>query len=440
MSRRKKLPTEPFTAAIRKQHHDGTGLTEHDGRRLRVFGALPGEAIRARYRFGRPFRGQAEVVDILQPAPQRVAPRCPHFGQCGGCALQHMDYVAQLEFKQGKVLGLLTDQGLAPEQVLPPLTAGPWYYRRKARLSVRDVPAKGRVLVGFREQDKRFVVDMRECHTLEKRVAGRLESLSRLLGTMDARRTIPQIEVSCGDEDCALIFRHLEPLSGDDADRLLAFEADTGMAVWLQSKGPDTVCRLGAGRHELSYRLPEQDVTIAFLPQDFTQVNGGLNRLMVGQALNLLAPGPEHRVLELFCGLGNFTLPLARRARFVAGLEGDAGLLRRARDNAERNGLRNVDFRQADLYAGNPAADWPQGGFDRVLLDPPRSGAAEVLAPVADSGASKLLYVSCNPETLARDAGMLVARFGFRLLAAGAMDMFPQTAHVEAMALFVREP
>ncbi len=438
MSRRKKLPTEPFQAQIQKQHADGAGITEHAGRRLKVFGALPGEEVSARYRFGRQFKGQAELLQILRAASDRVEPRCPHFGVCGGCALQHMDYGAQLEFKEGLLLGMLADAGLKPGRVLPPLTAGQWHYRRKARLSVRDVPAKGRVLVGFREQDRRFVADMHECHTLDQRVSTRLEQLSELIATLRARRAIPQVEVSCGDECCALVFRHLEPLAAEDLAKLESFEARSGFAIWLQPGGPDTVCRHGPGQRELSYRLPEQDVTIAFEPQDFIQINAGLNRLMVRQALDLLGTGAGDRVLDLFCGVGNFTLPLARNAAVVVGLEGDSKLVRRARQNAECNGLANAEFLQADLYGAAIGADWTAGAFTQVLLDPPRSGAAEVLPSVADSGAGKVLYVSCNPETLARDARLLAADHGYRLVAAGIMDMFPQTSHVESMALFER--
>jgi len=440
VARRGKLPEEPFELAIGALSRDGRGLADHGGRTLEVRDALPGERVVARHLFGRRFRGQAATLEVLDAAADRVTPKCPHFGVCSACSLQHLAYPAQLEFKQELLLGALREAGgVEPERILPPLAAACWGYRRKARLSVRYVEAKGRALVGFRERDGRFVTAMRECHVLDARVAGRLDDLSELVTGLAARGSIPQIEVTCGDDRCALVLRHLEPLGEGDLRALAGFESRSGLAVLLQPAGPDSVRPLGGQAPYLSYVLPDFGVRFEFEPLDFIQVNGALNRAMVARALELLEVQRGDRVLDLFCGLGNFSLPVATRCRHVTAVEGDAGLVERARLNAEHNGLRNVEFICADLYAGTSDLSIADGEFARVLLDPPRSGAEQVLPLVGGSGASRVVYVSCNPETLARDAGLLVERHGFRLSAAGIMDMFPQTTHIESMAVFERE-
>lgn len=440
MSRRKKLPEEPFELEIASLLENGRGQATHGEKLLEVHGALPGERVLARYLFGRRFRGQAETLEVKQESGDRVEPRCPHFGTCSACSLQHLGHRAQLEFKQATMLSHLGKQGgVTPGLVLPPLSASRWNYRRKARLSVRYVKAKGRALVGFRERDGRFVTDMQECHVLDAAVVSHLGTLSELITTLDGREQIPQIEVSCGDDRCALIFRHLEPLSASDVQALEQFADHSEMAVYLQPKGPDSIRPLRNEEPGLGYALPEFQVHFDFEPLDFIQVNADLNRVMIGQALELLDAHSGDRVLDLFCGLGNFSLPLARVCHEVAGLEGDPGLVERARQNAARNGLENVHFTQADLYAEEPRVDFAAGGFNKVLLDPPRSGAEKVLPMIADSAATRVVYVSCNPETLGRDAGLLVDRHGFSLKSAGIMDMFPQTPHIEAMALFERE-
>lgn len=439
MGRGRRLPAEPFDLGIDSLDSAGAGLGQHGERALRVWGGLPGEQVQARYLFGRRFRGQAEVLAVHERSPDRIEPRCPHFGTCSACALQHLDDDAQLAFKQDQLIDELRRAGApTPEKMLEPLSTGRWQYRRKARLSVRNVPAKGRVLVGFRERDGRFVTDMTECHTLAAPVASQLTALSALVGELDARDQLPQIEATCGDDSCALVFRHMEPLSEADVARLRAFEGTTGLRVYLQSKGPETVRPLNEGPSQLSYTLPAHDIEMTFEPLDFVQVNGELNRAMIDQALALLAPEPGDHVLDLFCGLGNFTLPLARRVARVTGLEGADTLVARARESATRNGIDNADFHAVDLYAEPASAQWPVDRADRVLLDPPRPGAGPLLSRIAATGARRLVYVSCNPKTLASDAQELVAEHGFRLAAAGIMDMFPQTAHIEAMALFER--
>ncbi len=439
MPRRRKLPAEPFAAEIGPLSASGRGSCAHDGTLLEVRDALPGERVRARYLFGRRFRGQAETLEVLEASPDRVDPFCPHFNTCSACTLQHMELPTQLAFKQQVLFDQLAQAGVpAPERVLPPLQAETRHYRRKARLSVRHVKGKGRVLVGFRERDGRFVADISECHTLPLRIAAQLTALSKLAGTLEAFASIPQIEVTCGDERCALIFRHLVPLPEGDLDTLRQFARDSGLAILLQAKGPDSVTALEPADPGLAYSLPEHGLEFRFEPLDFVQVNAGLNRLMIRQALALLEPGPNDVMLDLFCGLGNFTLPLAQRCGLVTGIEGDAGLVQRANENAERNGMGNVVFEQSDLYSASTHGPWAGRRFSKVLLDPPRSGAEQVLPLIAATGAARVLYVSCNPATLARDAGLLVNEHGFHLQAAGAMDMFPHTTHVESMALFGR--
>jgi len=435
---RRRLSTDPFRVSIDGLNADGMGVAEYEGRPLAVRDALPGETVQARYLLGRRFRGQAETLAVEHASADRAPAQCPSYGTCGACALQHMSGEAQLAFKQRLLLDSLAREGQAPDRVLPPLAGAPWSYRRKARLSVREVRAKERVLVGFRERDGRFVTDMSECHVLYAPVARHLGALAELLQALDGRAGIPQVEVCCGDEACALVFRHLEPLSERDLERLAGFSSATGLQVHLQHGGVETVRPLRNDYAPLSYRLPEFGLEFVFGPLDFVQVNGPLNHLMVRQALELLDLRPGHRVLDLFCGLGNFSLPTALEAGEVVGLEGAPELVGRAVANATRNGIPNVRFEVADLQAAGGPEAWPPGAWDRVLLDPPRSGARAVLPRVAGCGAGRVVYVSCNPVTLASDVALMVGSLGYRLAAAGIMDMFPQTPHVESMAVLER--
>jgi 23S rRNA (uracil1939-C5)-methyltransferase len=438
--KRKPLPTEPVAADIESLSHDGRGVCHVEGKAVFVPGALPGEKVLFRYTRRARRHDEGVVEQVLTPAPERVAPRCAHFGVCGGCALQHMDPAAQVHLKQGLLAEALARIGkVEPLRWLPPLSGEPWGYRRKARLGVRFVAKKGRVLVGFRERGSAFVADLARCDVLRPEMGERLPALAALVESLSIRERVAQIEVAQGDGPTVLIFRVLDPPTETDRARLLAFAAETGLHVYLQPGGADSVAPLPGQAVRLSYRLPAHAVEIGFEPFDFTQVNLELNRLMVDQALELLDPQPDERVLDLFCGLGNFTLPIARRAAAVVGVEGDAGLVLRARRNAEQNGIGNVDFQQADLYgAPSAAAPWHQERFDKALLDPPRTGAREVLDALAATGVRRIVYVSCYPATLARDAAHLVHALGFRLVAAGAMDMFPHTAHLESMALLER--
>jgi 23S rRNA (uracil1939-C5)-methyltransferase len=328
---------------------------------------------------------------------------------------------------------------VVPKSILPPLVDSPWGYRRKARLSVKFVDKKGRVLVGFRESNGRYVADIGRCEVLMPAVGERIADIAALIETLDAKRDIPQIEVAVGDDLAGLVFRHLQPLSERDRTALVEFGTKWNLGIFLQPGGIDSVAPLWPADAQLLFRLPKYDVELEFKPLDFVQVNAGMNRTMIDHALGLLDPQPTDRVLDLFCGLGNFTLPLARRAAQVSGVEGEAGLVRRAGENAQRNGVTNAQFFAADLAADQRDAPWAKADHDLLLLDPPRSGAEALLEYLPKKSARRIVYVSCHPGSLARDAGTLVNRHGFTLTSAGAMDMFPHTAHVESIALFDRK-
>jgi 23S rRNA (uracil1939-C5)-methyltransferase len=419
--------------------HDGRGVAHIGGKAIFVVGALAGERVRIKFTGKHRRYDEAVVEEILVASPDRVTPRCPHFGVCGGCALQHLSPEAQIAGKQRVLMENLERIGkVEPQQMLPPLTDQPWGYRRKARLSVKFVEKKGRVLVGFREIEGRFVADIRRCEVLHPAVGERIEALTALVESLDAKREIPQIEVAAGDDLVALVIRHMRPLSEHDLAALTAFAQASGLGIFLQSGGMDSVMPLWPEQIQLSYRLPN-DLDIEFRPLDFVQVNAGMNRRMIELTLDLLSPTPDDRVLDLFCGLGNFTLPLAKRSKEVTGVEGEAGLVQRAQQNAIRNNIHNANFFSADLAADQRVAPWAKAEHDLVLLDPPRSGAAAVLEYLPKRSTRRVVYVSCHPGSLARDAGTLVHRHGFVLKSAGVMDMFPHTAHVESIALFDRE-
>jgi 23S rRNA (uracil1939-C5)-methyltransferase len=420
--------------------HDGRGVAHVAGKAVFVTGALAGERVRLRFTGKRRHYDEAVVEEVLRASPDRVVPRCAHFGVCGGCVLQHLDAAAQIAAKQRVLLENLERIGkVQPQSVLAPLTDTPWGYRRKARLSVKFVEKKGRVLVGFRESNGRYVADIQRCEVLHPAVGERIAAIAALVESLDGKRDIPQIEVAAGDDLVALIFRHLQPLSPHDRDVLVEFGKTHQLGIYLQPGGIDSVAPLWPQDAHLSFRLLAYEVELEFQPLDFIQVNAGINRRMIDHALNLLDPQATDRVLDLFCGLGNFTLPLARRAAHVTGVEGEAGLIRRAGENARRNSIENAEFFTADLAADQRNAPWAKSDYDLLLLDPPRSGAAEILEYLPRRGVRRVVYVSCHPGSLARDAGTLVQRHGFVLKSAGAMDMFPHTAHIESIALFERE-
>ncbi|MBS0433091.1 MAG: 23S rRNA (uracil(1939)-C(5))-methyltransferase RlmD [Proteobacteria bacterium] len=428
-----------FETGITGLAHDGRGVAHVQGKAVFVADALPGEQVRARIvRRHRQF-DEAQCTEVLHASPERVAPRCPHHGVCGGCALQHLAPPAQIAAKQRVLAENFARIGkVEPQRWLPPLTAEPWGYRRRARLSVKHVPKKGRTLVGFRERDPRFVADLSRCEVLDPALGEKLGALGELLNALEGAAAIPQIEFSAGDDARALVFRHLQPLSGADGEKLAAFGREHGFAILLQPGGADSVHPLHPETVRLHYRLDEYGLDLEFAPLDFVQVNARLNGKMIGHALQLLDPQPQDRVLDLFCGLGNFSLPIARRAAWVCGVEGEAGLIERARGNALRNGIANAEFVVGDLAVDPRGAAWTRASFDKWLLDPPRTGAAALLEHLPGDAVRRVVYVSCHPGSLARDAGTLVHRHGFTLAAAGVMDMFPHTAHVESIALFER--
>ena len=420
--------------------HDGRGVAHVAGKAVFVTGALAGERVHLRFTGKRRHYDEAVVEEVLRASPDRVVPRCAHFGVCGGCALQHLDATAQIAAKQRVLLENLERIGkVRPQSVLAPLTDTPWGYRRKARLSVKFVEKKGRVLVGFRESNGRYIADIVRCEVLHPAVGERIAAIAAMIELLDGKRDIPQIEVAAGDDLVALIFRHLQPLSPHDRDVLVEFGKTHQLGIYLQPGGIDSVAPLWPQDAHLSFRLPAYEVELEFQPLDFIQINAGMNRRMLDHVSNLLDSQPSDRVLDLFCGLGNFTLPLARRAAHVTGVEGEAGLVRRAGENARRNRIENAEFFTADLAADQRNAAWAKADYDLLLLDPPRSGAAEILEYLPRRGVRRVVYVSCHPGSLARDAGTLVQRHGFVLKSAGAMDMFPHTAHVESIALFERE-
>lgn len=436
-ARRQRLPGPVDEVTIESLSHDGRGVAHVDGKTVFIEGALPAEQVGFEYLATHRTFDEGRVTTIERASAERVVPRCLHFGVCGGCSLQHMEAGAQIRAKQQVLLdNLQRIGGVVPEDILPPLTGPVWGYRSKARLGVKYVSRKGRVLVGFRERHAPYVAELSRCEVLHPSVGERLDQLAGTVGELDARARIPQVEVAVCDSATALVFRHLDPLSQGDRARLREFAEQSRVHVYLQPAGPDSVEALVPGDSVLSYTIPEQDIELRFRPTDFTQVNSDINRRMIARVLDMLALEHSDSVLDLYCGLGNFTLPMARLAGSVTGVEGEAGLVGRARDNARRNGIDNVTFHAADLAEDQRDAAWAGGGYSKVLLDPPRSGAAGVMDVLGNIHPRRLVYVSCHPGSLARDTGTLVHVHGYRLRAAGVMDMFPHTSHVESIALF----
>ena len=435
----KRISVAPEEADIVDLSHEGHGVAKPDGKAVFVADALPGERVVLRRIGRRRNYDEAVLEQVLVASPDRVPAECPHFGVCGGCALQHLAPTAQLAFKQAQLLENLARLGsVQPEHVLEPLTGPVWGYRRRARLGIKLVPRKGRVLVGFRERSAPYVADLHECRVLAPPAGSLMDPLAELVAGLSIAARVPQAEVAVTDDACALVLRVLDEPSADDLAKLRQFEAAHPVRFYLQSGGVETVRPLEQGQPPLGYALPAFGLRLEFEPTDFIQVNGALNEAMVSRAVELLEIEPSHAVLDLFCGLGNFSLPLATRAREVVGVEGDAGLVARAAANARRNAIGNASFFAADLTADPGPASWAGRPYDCVLLDPPRAGAREILPLVGRSGARRVVYISCHPGSLARDAGLLVREHGFRLRAAGVMDMFPHTTHVEAVAVFER--
>jgi len=430
---------EPETAVIDSVTHDGRGIASSAGKKAFVAGALAGETVQFIRRKSRRNFDEAELLEVIEASPDRIAARCEAFGRCGGCALQHVTPERQRAIKEQTLRDNLERIGrVEPQTWLPAMTGPEWHYRRRARLAVKDVPAKGRTLVGFRERHAPFITDMHRCEVLAHPVDGMIDPLSELIGGLSIRARLPQIEVAIADNAIALVFRVLDPPSDADKDALAAFGKAHDLRIYLQPGGLDSIALLypDAAGEALSYTLPEFDIRIEFEPLDFVQVNGEINERMVHFAVEQLQPESADRVLDLYCGIGNFSLPLARKAGTVLGIEGEASLVARAAANAAGNRLDNVDFRVADLGKIDGSEAWIKAGWDRLLMDPARSGAAEVVTRMHLIAPERIVYVSCHPGTLARDAGTLVNEQGYRLESAGIIDMFPHTAHVESIAIF----
>ncbi len=438
---------------------DGQGVARNaEGKVVFIEGALPGEEVQVNVGRSKNAWEQGHMTALRRESAQRVRPGCPHFGlhagACGGCKVQHLHSAAQVAVKQ-RVLedNLMHLAKVKAEQLLRPIEGPTWGYRYRARLSVRHVAKKGTVLIGFHERKSRYVADMQVCPVLPAQVSQMLMPLRALIGSMDQRDRLPQIELAIGQRlegpVIALVLRHLEPVTAADADRLRAFANEHGVQWWLQPKGPDTVHLLDEGGPELAYALPEFGITMPFKPTDFTQVNHHINSVLVGRAIRLLAPEADERVIDWFCGLGNFTLPIATRAKEVLGIEGSETLVQRSCENAQRNGLSSkASFAARNLFELSADDLVAYGTADKWLIDPPREGAFALLKALVDlhetpragwQPPQRVVYVSCSPATLARDAGLLVYQAGYRCVAAGAVNMFPHTAHVESIAVFERD-
>lgn len=435
---KQKLPAEPVSATIRALSHDGRGIANIDGKTTFIRGALPNETVDFLYTRKRGSYDEGVIENVIIASENRATPPCEYFGTCGGCNFQHLKTDKQIEHKQAVFLEQLKAIGeTAPTTLLPALTATTLGYRRKARLGVKYVIKKERVLVGFRELNGRYLANMENCQILHPKIGKHLGLFSALIASLDIYNAIAQIEVAVGDDQTALVFRHLKPINGTDLEKLTAFAEAHQFAIYLQPKGPDTIHKIYPKDNQplLHYSLPSLNLEFAFHPTDFIQVNKAINEQMLTQALTLLDLKPTDVVLDLFCGLGNFSLPLAQKAKKVIGIEGDETMVKRATENALKNKCLNTEFHTANLFE----TDQPllNQRVDKIVLDPPRAGAIEIIPLLCNISPELILYVSCNPATLARDTKALIEN-GYRLDKAGVMDMFPHTSHVEAMALFIK--
>jgi 23S rRNA (uracil1939-C5)-methyltransferase len=436
-TRRRALP-EPFVATIETLSHEGRGICHHNGKVVFAFAALPGEVCRLQIHKTTKNFCEANVVEIIEASAERIEPHCPHFSVCGGCSMQHLSSQDQLRYKQQSVSEMVEHSGIEVGEWLPALTSEPWGYRRKARLGVKYVIKKGRLLIGFRERSSPFLADMRQCPVLVPRVGEHLPDLMSLVEGLEAQASIAQIEVAADEQNTLLVVRHLEPLAETDLAALKQFARDSGFWIQLQPGGLDTIYPLYPAQQTLYLRpVAESEIAIRFEAGDFTQVNTEVNQKMVAQALRYLDLQADDQVLDLFCGLGNFTLPMAQTAAGVTGVEGDVAMVERARQNARENGIDNTDYHVANLETIDGSEPWLKRTYDKILLDPPRLGAASIVPYLPAMTAKTIVYVSCQPSTLVRDARELCAQ-GYHLAFMGLMDMFPQTGHVESMAVFKR--
>jgi 23S rRNA (uracil1939-C5)-methyltransferase len=440
MGRRRKVKAKTYELDIETLSHEGRGISHFDDKVIFIRGVLPGEKVIANRSLSRAKYEEADVVEILTPSPDRIEPKCAVYGICGGCSFQHLSSKNQINAKQTWLQSAFMGQAkVEPKEWLDPLQVTSWGYRRKARLGVRYVHKKEKVLVGFRERKSSFITVMDRCEVLHPSLGDNLSVLGECIGKLSIKSQIPQIEVAIAERDTILILRHLEPLTIEDEAVLRDYAERLSITWYMQSGGMNTVKPLDDVVN-LSYNLPEYNIEMAFLPTDFTQVNFELNKKMLNLALSLLALNNEDKVIDFFCGLGNFTLPIARYVKSVVGVEGDSGLIERAKENAERNGIENASFYKANLFEEIEGFEWFRGQtYNKALIDPARTGAIEIVELLPKLGVERLVYVSCNPATLARDTAKLL-ELGYQLEKAGVMDMFPQTAHVESIALFVKKP
>lgn len=427
---------------IESLDQEGRGVAHHEGKVIFIEGALTGERVTYHAYRKKPSFELARVDKILRQSYMRVQPKCAHFDMCGGCSMQHLEERAQVAVKQ-RILedNLLRIGKVKPERILPPIYGETWGYRQRARLSVRHVIKKNKTLVGFHEKNSRYIADMQHCEILPPKIAGLLPLLAQMNETLSIRDQLPQIELAAGEHVDVLVLRIMQPLTPADEEIIRRFADQHQVQFWLQPKGPDTVKPFyPLDAPALSYSMPEFGITMPYAPTDFTQVNSTLNRLMVSRALRLLSPRPGERIADFFCGLGNFTLPIARSGAQVIGVEGSAALVKRAAQNAASNGLeRNTNFSAMNLFEMTEETLAKLGHFDKWLIDPPRDGAMELIQSLGADAPWRIVYVSCNPSTLARDAGVLVHAKGYAIKAAGVMNMFPHTSHVESIAIFERE-
>lgn len=436
-SKRKNYPE--IILDINKLSHDGRGIANIDGKTAFIHGALPSEKVLCKITYQHRRYNEGKALDIITPAKERVAPACKHFGTCGGCSLQHAAMDSQLAFKQEVLLEQLHHFGhVTPATLLPPLSGNSLGYRGKARLGVRYVIKKEKLLVGFREKHSNLLADITECPILHKSVSTLIPELSQLILSLSQYEHIPQIELAVGDNTTALIFRHLTALSDDDREKLSQFGKEHHLSIYLQPNPPELTYKLYPkdNLEQLSYALPEYDIEMLFHPLMFTQVNREMNHLMIKQAIQLLNLQPHDEVLDLFCGLGNFTLPIARHAKHVVGIEGSDAMVTIAKQNASHNNIHHTEFFAANLMKPNENDPWLTRQYHKILLDPPRTGAKEIIPYFKQLNAKTIVYVSCNPATLARDAGELVHQQGYVLKKTGIINMFPHTSHIEAIALF----
>lgn len=427
------------TVIITRMSHDGRGIARDNNKVHFVHGALPEETVEIVITKQHRQYNDARCETVLTASPSRVVPQCQYFGQCGGCQLQHLEPVKQIDYKQTLLQEQLQQVNVTPQQWLAPLTHAFFGYRQKARLGVRYVDKKAAVLVGFREQSGHKITMMDNCAILDPRVGNAIEPLKTVLLSLKGMRDIPQIEVAIGGDEVALVFRHLQSLGEEDQQKLIEFSQQHNFTLYLQSGAPETVHQVWPDpeRTTLEYKLTDQQLRFEFHPLDFTQVNANMNQAMINQALDILSLQKHHKVLDLFCGLGNFSLPLAQRVEKVIGVEGVMGMVQRAKKNAALNKIENAEFYVADLEGAWRDQPWAKESFECVVLDPPRSGALAIVQNIESLQAKTILYISCNPATFVRDAAILVHEKGYTLLKCGVMDMFPQTAHVETMGLFI---